>query len=169
MQTKRQEVLMKKMEIKEYLKNKGITFKEVTHQAVYTVEESKKLNIHDELKGIHSKNLFLKNRKGNKFYLIILPENKKLDLELFENKLNEKLKFANEEELKEILGLTRGAVTPFGLINDAESKVNIIIDKEILESDYVNFHPNVNTATLNLSKKDFQKYLSSLKNEVTIT
>src|SRR3990167_861411 len=105
MQTKRQEVLMKKMEIKEYLKNKGITFKEVTHQAVYTVEESKKLNIHDELKGIHSKNLFLKNRKGNKFYLIILPENKKLDLELFENKLNEKLKFANEEELKKILGL----------------------------------------------------------------
>jgi Ala-tRNA(Pro) deacylase len=96
-----------------------------------------------------------------------MSAHKRLNLEVLENSLKEKLKFANEDDLKNILGLTTGSVSPFGLINDQEHKVNIIIDKEILDIDKVAFHPNINTETLEISVKDFQKYINSLKNKST--
>ena len=80
----------------------------------------------------------------------------------------DKLKFANEGDLKELLGLTSGAVSPFGLINDKERKVDLLIDKAIWESDYVSFHPNVNTESLELKKEDFHKYIKSIGNKYLI-
>ncbi|MBS3140404.1 hypothetical protein J4479_05370 [Candidatus Woesearchaeota archaeon] len=80
----------------------------------------------------------------------------------------DKLKFANEDDLKELLGLTSGAVSPFGLINDKERKVDLLIDKAIWESDYVSFHPNVNTESLELKKEDFHKYIKSIGNKYLI-
>ena len=82
--------------------------------------------------------------------------------------VNDKIKFANENDLKEILSLSSGAVSPFGLINDKEGKVKVIIDKEVGESDFVSFHPNINTETLELSREDFHKYIKSLKNELIL-
>ncbi|MEA3329946.1 MAG: YbaK/EbsC family protein [Nanoarchaeota archaeon] len=97
-----------------------------------------------------------------------MPEDKPLDINQLGEKLGDKLKFANEENLKEILNLTPGSVSPFGLINDKEHKSIIVIDKEIWESDFVSFHPNVNTETLELSKNGFHKYVESLENEFKI-
>ena len=85
-----------------------------------------------------------------------------------DNMLNDKVKFANEEDLKNILNLTAGAVSPFGLINDEKKIVKIIIDKEVWNSDFVSFHPNINTETFELTKEDFHKYIKSLKNELKI-
>lgn len=153
------------MDVKKYLTSKGISFKEFKHNPVYTVEEAKNERIYDDIKGIHSKNLFLKERKGKRFYLVIMPEHKPLDMKELGEKLGDKIKFANEDNLKEILDLSPGSVSPFGLINDTEHKVKLIIDEVVWEADYVSFHPNVNTATLELSKEDFHKYVESLANE----
>lgn len=82
--------------------------------------------------------------------------------------LEDKLKFANEADLKEILGLETGAVSPFGLINDTENKVILVIDEAVWNSNFVSFHPNVNIETLELSKTDFHKYIDSLDDELRI-
>ncbi len=154
------------MEIKQYLQKLKINFKTILHPAVYTCEQAK---AHDsELRGIHSKNLFLKSKISDKFYLIIIPADEKLNIKQFESLLKDKLTFANETDLKQILSLTPGAVSPFGLINDKESKTSIIISKKIWNSDYVSFHPNINTETLELKSEDFHKYISSLKNKLII-
>jgi len=156
------------MEIKKYLKEKRINFKEFSHNPVYTVEDTKKEGIYEKIKGIHSKNLFLKERKSRRFYLVVMQENKPLNIKELEEKLKYKLKFANPENLKEILGLTPGSVSPFGLINDKINKTILLIDKDVWNADFVSFHPNINTETLQLSKENFHKYVNSLKNEMKI-
>ena len=154
------------MEIKTYLNQYNISFKTFSHPPVFTCEEAEKYN--QEIRGIHSKKLFLTNKKKTKFYLVILPADKKLDLKELSENLNSKLKFANEQDLKTILNLTPGAVSPFGLINDSEHKTEIIVDKQVWESDFVSFHPNINTETLELSKQDFHKFLESLENKTRV-
>jgi Ala-tRNA(Pro) deacylase len=156
------------MDIKNYLTEKGIEFKSFEHPAVYTCEEAEKQRIYTEIRGTHSKNLFLKERKSRRFYLVVLPADKKLDIGELGNALGDKLKFANEDDLKGILGLTPGAVSPFGLINDTEHKVIVVIDQKVWHSDYLSFHPNVNTETLELSGRGFQKYIKSLGNQLKI-
>tara|TARA_Y100000034_G_scaffold134009_1_gene201276 strand:- start:1595 stop:2068 length:474 start_codon:yes stop_codon:yes gene_type:complete len=156
------------MEIKEYLKLNGIIFKEFSHAPVFTVEEAKDQRVYEDIRGIHSKNLFVKDRKSRRFYLIVMPENEKLDVGEMGEKLGDKIKFANEEDLRNLLGLTPGSVSPFGLINDKDHKVKIVIDKEIWDSDFVSFHPNVNTETLELSGMDFHKYIESLDNDMEL-
>ncbi|MBI2629412.1 aminoacyl-tRNA deacylase [Candidatus Pacearchaeota archaeon] len=153
-------------DIKEYLKKHKIEYKVFNHPHVYTVEEASKYN--KEIRGIHCKNLFIKEKKSRNYYLVILPAEEKLDLGKFEALFNQKLKFANEDDLKDILGLTTGAVSPFGLINDQEYKTELIINKKVWESDFVSFHPNINTETLELSKDNFHKYVNSLKNKLVI-
>ena len=154
------------MKIKNYLQDLGIKFKEFKHPAVYTCEQAEKYN--KNIRGIHSKNLFVKDRKSKRFYLVILPADKKLNLEELDKKLGDKLKFANENNLKEILGVESGAVSPFGLINDKNNNAIVVTDNKIWNSDYVSFHPNINTETLELTKEDFHKYLNSLKNRINI-
>lgn len=154
------------MEIKQYLKELNIKFKTYLHPPLYTCEQAEKYN--KEIKGIHSKNLFLKNKKSTDYYLVIIPANEKLNLKEFESLLNQKLTFANEEELKTILNLTTGAVSPFGLINDANNLVTLIVKSSVWNYDFVSFHPNINTETLELKGIDFQKYIKSLKNKLLI-
>lgn len=152
--------------IKDYLKNLNIEFKTFKHPAVFTVEEADKHM--KDVKGIHSKNLFLKGRKSEYFYLVILSANKSLNIKEIEEITQKKIKFANENNLKHFLGLTKGSVSPFGLINDKNHEVKVLIDKEVWDSEFVSFHPNINTETLELIGRGFQKYVNSLKNEVRI-
>lgn len=150
------------MDVKTYLDEREIGFKSVTHPAVYTIEEAEKCYI--DLKGVHAKNLFLKDRKSRRFYLVIIPANQKADMEALGKQLNDILKFANPDDLMKLLGLTPGAVSPFGLLNDKNHVVKLVIDKRIWESEEVGFHPNVNTETLKLNHEDFHKYVKSLAN-----
>ncbi len=154
------------MKIKKYLQENQIKFKSFKHPAVYTCEEAEKYN--KDIKGIHSKNLFLKNKKSTRFYLVIVPAKKKTDLKELSKITEDKLTFANEKDLKEKLKLSTGAVSPFGLINDENGEINLLIDKEVWNSNYVSFHPNINTETLELSKQNFHKYVNSLKNKLSI-
>jgi Ala-tRNA(Pro) deacylase len=154
------------MQVENFLEQNGIEFIKHEHPAVYTCEEADLYR--GELKGMACKNLFLTNKKRNKFYLYILPANKKSDLKSLSEEVSEsKLTFASPEEMKEKLNLEPGSVSPFGLLNENAGDVVLLVDREVVDSDIVSFHPNRNTATLEITKPMFQKFLGLLKNEIT--
>lgn len=128
------------------------------HKPVFTVEEANKLDIC--IPGQHCKNLFLRNRKGDVHYLAVLDEAKQMDLKLLSKQIGStSLSFASEERLYKYLGLKPGSVSPFGLINDIERNVVVLIDRKLLGKGIVNFHPNVNTATIGVSYLDLEKFI----------
>ena len=139
-------------------------YKLYTHAPLVTVEDSKKMR--GKIKGEHTKNLFLKNKKNN-FYLITCLENSLVDLKLLRKKLNlGSVSFAGEKYLNELLNVKPGAVTPFGLLNDTHRKIKFYIDIKLNDFDSFNFHPFVNTATLNIKKKDFYNFF--IDNDINI-
>ena len=106
------------------------------------------------------KNIFLRNHKGDKHYLVILEHLRQLKIRDLEKRLRQgKLTFASDLRLKKYLGVEPGSVTPFGLINDTGKHVHLFIDDKLNEFDRLTFHPNVNTSSLVVSKSDFLKFL----------
>jgi len=147
--------------LKTYLVNHNVNYIEHKHLAVFTVEESKKLK--QSIPGLHCKCLFLKDTSG-KFYLVALPAQKRLNTKLLRKNLNvKKLNFGSTEELKEHLNLSPGSVSIFGLINT--NQVTLILDKEVWDAEISGFHPNINTATLEISHKSLERFYNSLKVE----
>lgn len=142
----------------EVLKSLEIPFEVHRHPPVSTVEEAEK---HwGDVRGTHCKNLFVRNKKGSRHYLVILESGKRVDLKELNRQLGEdRLSFASPERMKRYLGLEPGAVSPFGLINDTGKDVQVVLDKDLKTAGWVSFHPNVNTATLTLSYKDFERFL----------
>ena len=153
--------------VEEYLKSKGIEYIRHDHPPVFTCEEAEKhcLNV----PGIAGKNLLLKNKKGQKYFLVILPAKKRADLKKIAKLVNEKkISFANPENLQEKLGLEPGSVSPFGLLNNTDHDVEVYIDKEIYNADIVNFHPNKNTASLELTGIMFRKFWETIENKYEV-
>ncbi len=141
-----------------------ITYKIVQHKAVFTAEEANEIEY--GIDGQHCKNLFLRNRKGNVHYLVVLDDEKQADLKKITDQIGSTtLSFASEKRLNKYLGLYPGAVSPFGLINDDENVVEVLIDKDLAKGETISFHPNVNTATIFLSYKDFEKFLKHSEND----
>ncbi|MBS1266979.1 MAG: Proline--tRNA ligase [Candidatus Woesearchaeota archaeon] len=155
-------------EIKDYLSKEDIDYKAFEHPPVFTCEDVKQHKHLKKIRGVHSKNLLLKDKKSRNFYLVIIPENKRANLKELSLRVNKKLKFANEDDLKNILNTDTGAVSPFGLIFDKDKKTEVLVDKKIWYSDFVSFHPNINTETLEIKGKDFQKFIKSLDNKKRI-
>ncbi|MBW9156014.1 prolyl-tRNA synthetase associated domain-containing protein [Clostridium tagluense] len=149
----------------EVLKELNIDFEKREHPAVFTCEEAEEFT--GDMRGVHTKNLFLRNYKGNSHYLVVTKDSKTLNIKEFEKKIGEKnMSFASKERLMKYLGLTPGGVSIFGLINDEANSVKLILDRSILENEYINSHPNVNTATVNLSVNDLKKFIKWSGNEV---
>ena len=145
------------------LKELDIRYEEIEHKAIYTAEEALQENIANRIDGIGCKNLFVKSK--NKYYLIFIKAEKRAELKLVAELLNEtRLSFASEKELKDILNLTIGSVTPFGLVNDRENLVTLLIDKE-LENQKVLVHPNVNTKTVSIQLSDLIKLVEYIKHQ----
>lgn len=146
-------------ELLDILNRLDIKWERIEHPPVYTVEEARAS--WKETKGAHIKNLFLRNYRGNRHYLVLAPADKKIDLKKLTIDIKEdRLSFASPERLSRYLGLKPGAVSPFGLINDREKAVTVVIDEELLAFKYLNFHPNTNTATLTVNTDDFKKFLA---------
>lgn len=138
------------------LDNLNINYEIMSHKPVYTSEEA--MFITKSLKGFGVKNLFLKNKHN--YYLVLIPEDRKANIKEIENAIGEKhLSFANESDLKNILNLIPGSVTPFGIINDIENKVVIVIDEK-LENKKVLFHPNTNKKTIKIDYIDLIKFIN---------
>jgi Ala-tRNA(Pro) deacylase len=149
------------------LEEMSIQYEKREHPPVYTCEEAKVFT--SDMKGIHTKNLFLRNKKGNKHYLVVLEDSKTLNIKNFEMKIGEKnLSFASKERLMKHLGLTPGGVSVFGIINDISNAVILILDKSIFEKEHVNVHPNINTSTINLCSIDLKKFIQEYSTDYRI-
>jgi Ala-tRNA(Pro) deacylase len=149
----------------ENLDGLGISYIRYEHPPVATVEEAEKHWA--GLKGTHCKNLFLRNYKGNRHYLVIAPVTRGIDLRRLNTALGEdRLSFASPERLKRWLGVEPGSVSPFGLVNDSAHHVQVVCDRALRQSAALGFHPNVNTATLEISFADFERFLTACANTV---
>lgn len=148
----------------EILKELNIEYEEVSHEKVMTVEEA--MNLENMIDGIGSKNLFLTDKKN--YYLVILEENKRANIKELVNILEcKKLSFASSERLKEVLDLEEGSVTPFGIINDKDNKVVLVIDKDLIGKKLL-FHPNTNTKTMSVTYDDLIKFIEYEKHKYVL-
>ena len=156
---------MTKNEIYEYLDSLGIEFELFVHEAVFNMAELENIALpHPECE---AKNLFIRDEKKRNYYLISVKGDKRVDLKEFRRKNNTKpLSFASEEDLKNILGLTPGSVTPLGLLCDEERKVRLFLDSDFMDG-IIGIHPNDNTATIYLKTEDLVKVIERHKNEVS--
>jgi Ala-tRNA(Pro) deacylase len=129
------------------------------HAPVYTVEEARALR--GEIAGGHCKNLFLKDDKGT-IWLIVCLEEAQVDLKAAPARIgSRRLSFGKAELLKEVLGVEPGSVTPFGLINDTEKRVNVVLDAAMMAHELVNYHPLENTATTTIRSQDLVAFIRS--------
>jgi Ala-tRNA(Pro) deacylase len=139
----------------------GIETVTVEHPALFTVEQSKELR--GEIPGAHTKNLFLKCKKGT-LWLVVAVESTPVDLKTLHTRLGcGRLSFGNAELLQEVLGVTPGSVTPFAVINDTTRRITVVLDTALMAYDRLNFHPLVNTATTGISKDDLIAFLNDTR------
>jgi len=143
----------------------GIAAERHEHPPVPTVEDAERY--WSGIDATHCKNLFLRNQKGDRHYLVILKHSKKADLRAVADQIGDgKLSFASPERLMKHLGLTPGSVSPFGLINDQQHAVRVVLDRDLKAADRLSFHPNINTVTLVVSVADFGRFLQESGNRV---
>ncbi len=158
--------MLSKTDILDLLREKGLDFQIHNHDPLFTVEDSESLR--GEIKGAHTKNLFLKNKK-NDFFLLSCDENALVDLKRFSKSINGKnLSFANEIYLQDILGIRPGSVSPFALLNDNENRVSFYLDEKLSKSEIINFHPLTNTTTITIKTKDFLQLVLEKKKKINI-
>jgi len=149
----------------ERLQSLGIAFERYEHPPVATAEAA------DEhwagIDAMHFKNLFVRNQKGTRHYLLIIRHSKRADLRAVANQIGDgKLSFGSPERLLTHLGVTPGSVSPFGLIHDPARAVRVVIDRDLKTADRVSFHPNINTVTITLARGDFERFLAEMGNPV---
>lgn len=154
-------------EVTSLLEDLNIEYRLYNHKAVFTIEELDTLDI--KFEGMYCKNLFLRNSKGDVHYLLILEDSKKANLNELARYLDStRLSFASDERLNKYLGLKPGSVTPFGVINDSKDEVIVLLDKDLVGLDKINFHPNTNTATITISYSDLIKFLEYEGNRIDL-
>ena len=140
------------------LRELGLSFEVDEHEPVFTIEEMEALGLNE--KGMVVKNLFLRDQKGKKHFLVLLPSDRHADLKSIGEQLGAgKLSFASEERLAKYLGLSKGSVTPLGMMNDREHAVEVAVERSLTSEPRLGVHPNENTATVWLSWQDLKKYL----------
>ena len=148
------------------LEELGIATETHRHAPLFTVEESKRLR--GDLPGGHCKSLFLKDKKGT-LWLVVTLEDRELDLKRLHKRIGSgRLSFAKPELLWEVLGVRPGAVTPFGLINDAERRVRVVLDAAMLATKPLNYHPLENDATTAIAPEDLERFIAACGHEAAI-
>jgi Ala-tRNA(Pro) deacylase len=142
----------------EVLNNLNIPFEYYEHPPVPTVKEAE--IYWKDLVATHCKNLFFRNHKGNKHYLVIFEYSHNIQIRDLEQRLKQgKLTFASDQRLMKYLGLQPGSVSLFGLINDTSNHVHLFLDENLEKSEKISFHPNLNTASLVIPHKGFIDFL----------
>jgi Ala-tRNA(Pro) deacylase len=136
----------------------------VEHPPLFTVEDSRALR--GDIPGGHCKNLFMKDKKG-RLFLLVLEEDTIVDLKRVHERIGGqgRVSFGSSELLDEVWGVRPGAVTPFGAINDSGGRVTVVLDAEMMSHDRLNFHPLVNTRTTGLASPDLTKFLRATGHE----
>jgi Ala-tRNA(Pro) deacylase len=143
----------------------GIAYQSYEHPPVFTTEDVEKYWRH--IPATPVKNLFLRNKKGNRHYLVIVGVDKRVDLQQLVRVIgDDRLSFGSAERLMEKLALTPGSVSPFGLIHEGSRDVEVIIDAPLRAAERLMFHPTINTATVTVSFADLERFLQVRGNRV---
>ena len=150
-----------------YLGKLGVETVTVDHPPLFTVEDSQALR--GDIPGGHTKNLFVKDKKG-RLFLLVLGEETAIDLKRAHEKIGAqgRVSFGSAELLEEVWGVKPGAVTPFGAMNDEAGKVRVVLDEAMMAHERLNFHPLVNTRTTGLKSVDLIKFLRATGHEPMI-
>lgn len=148
----------------DYLAQLGIAVTTVEHPPLFTVADSQTLR--GEIPGGHTKNLFLRDRKNN-YFLLTVEEDAEVDLKQIHHVIGAsgRVSFGKPEQLMEYLGVTPGAVTAFGVLNDTEGAVKIIFDEALMRHDIINAHPLTNTATTSIARDDLLRFVEATGHE----
>ena len=150
-----------------YLDALGVVTATVEHPPLFTVEESQALR--GEIPGAHTKNLFVKDKKG-RLFLLVLGEETEVDLKRVHERIGGqgRVSFGSAALLEEVWGVRPGAVTPFGAINDPDARVRVVLDEAMMANARLNFHPLVNTRTTGLASRDLVRFLRATGHEPLI-
>ena len=148
------------------LQELGIAYDYVSHPAVFTSEQANAAMPH--MAGAHCKNLFVKDKSGKK-WLLTIPDDRRADLKIVAEKIGSaRLSFCSADEMEECLGITPGAVTPLAVINDTENRVELVVDKNVMNWDIISCHPMINTATISIKSDDFRKFIEYTNHNLTV-
>lgn len=143
------------------LETLGIAYAVVEHSPVFTVAES--TEIHRQIPGAHTKNLFLKDA-GGQYWLVTVPHDKRVDLKALPAVFGSKrVSFGKGEDMERLLGITPGSVTPLAAFNDADGVVRVVLDQSLAEAALVQVHPLRNSATASLTGADLVRALTAWK------
>ena len=150
-----------------FLDTHGIGYERHDHPAVYTVEEADRLV--PKLPGAKTKNLFLRDDKGRRHFLVLVPSEKRVDLKALEAVLGVKrISFGSPGRLKKYLGIEPGAVSLLAVVNDSGKKVAVVMDQDLWASDTFLFHPLVNTSTLVITKENVERFLEATGHQMSV-
>ena len=156
-----------KQRIYDELNKMGIKYEAVEHEPVHTMEDMDRLGL--PAKGTLCKNLFLRDAKGKRHFLVTADENAKVDLKALARQLGtSSLSFASEERLEKYLGLKKGAVSPLGILNDESIAVEVFFDEDFCGLEKIGVHPNENTASVYLPPDDLLNIIREHGNPLTI-
>jgi len=145
----------------------GISYERHEHPAVFNAEDASQHWA--PIGGTQCKNLFLRNKKGDRHYLVVLEISKRADLrDLVKLVGDDRLSFGSPERLMAELGLTPGSVSPFGLLNDRDGSVRVLVDADLKGADRLIFHPNINTASVVIAWSDLERFLATRTNVVRV-
>jgi Ala-tRNA(Pro) deacylase len=149
-----------------YLEQLGIETTTIEHPPLFTVEQSRALR--GEIAGGHTKNLFLKDKKDAVF-LLVAEEEAELDMKGLHRRIGSaRLSFGKPELLAELLGVIPGSVTPFGVINDRERRVTVILEAGLMRHERLNFHPLENSATTTIRRDDLLAFLRATGHDPSV-
>ena len=154
--------LAKEIAVYDMLDSLGIPYTRIDHEAIFTIEGCNRI---DHVLGIHlCKNIFLCNSQKTKFYLLLMPGEKRFVTRDFCRQIESpRLSFAPSEYMEEYLDITPGSVSVMGLMNDKEHHVQLVIDKDVLQEEYLAFHPCINTSSMRIAMTDLlEKFLPAV-------
>ena len=143
------------------LQELGITFDVVEHPPAFTTEQAD--SYIEGMEGVRTKSMFLTNRKKTQYYLLIMDDKKRLDMDDFKVQVGaDRIRMASLDSLAKKMNLPAGTVSPFGLLNNEEKDIQVYFDKEIIDEERMTFHPNTNEKTIFISTQDLFKFLQDL-------
>jgi Ala-tRNA(Pro) deacylase len=153
--------------LSDQLQTLSIGFEVLEHEAFHTVEAT--LGEYEKMGIPENKSLFMRDEKKKRFFLVVMAGEKRADLKALAQRFNEKrLSFCSEQTLVQKLNTTPGAVSPFGLMLESATEIEVLLDEDLLRGSHVGFHPNLNTQTWKISTDDFKIFLSSLPQTITL-
>lgn len=154
-------------ELLTFMDENAVQYQKFEHQAVYTVADVK--NLQEDIPGAETKNLFFRDQKGKRHFLVVVPSDLRVDMKALAKVMDAKrISFGSPDRLKTHLGLEPGAVSLLAVFNDKPQNVELFIDRSLWANEQFQFHPLVNTATLVVDRANLEKFLGALNRKFKV-